>query len=277
MSQLPLPPGVRSVSRPPMMPPPAPPASMTTDEEPMDMGGADLSQEFVADMPIQASYVTICSIWPMSKESVQFAHGGKLKTYRIEAGSLEKPSYLRIYNTYTLTQNINRVEDGDPAQMARAVNARQLAQNDLVGYWTGNTLVGHTGRIGIFVCQSDRATPAELQNAKREQESFCKAQIQNADEQWFGGKRGFPLTEARRAAIWMKDTDQKRHPWFSDVGFDSTRECPKCGDQVSTARSFCKGCSTNVAEYLMERSRPAPENWAAVKEEMEFLAKKAGA
>lgn len=277
-TNLPLPPtGAAPRPLPPTTPmPQAQPAPVTQEvsEAPPPVRTENLPQEMFSGMPgSRPSGVTICSIYPRDLKSEPFAHGGRGRViYELKAGSVEKPSYLRVYNTFTMAQNI--YQDSDASQLApKPIEARSFAQNDLVGYWASHFVNGTVGRIGVFICAGDEATPQELEQAKQLQEEFFKEQVRLADEKWFGGERKFNLTEARRATKWLKDLDVKRHPWLADVRYDSTKLCPQCSEQVASTSHYCKECKTNIAAYLMERGRPAPEGWQAVAMEMEFLKK----
>jgi len=50
-----------------------------------------------------ARFVTICSVWPERMVSQAFTHAGVgIRRYTIEAGSLNKPAYLLLENTFDL-------------------------------------------------------------------------------------------------------------------------------------------------------------------------------
>jgi len=131
---LPLPPGTQT-PRPASAPPPpqaAPQPQMS--EAPPPVRTESLPAEWMNGMQARPTYVVVCSIYPRALRSEPMAHGGRARVYyELPAGSLERPSYLKVYNTFTMAQNI--YQDSDANQLSpKPIDARNFAQNDLVGY-----------------------------------------------------------------------------------------------------------------------------------------------
>lgn len=227
-------------------------------------------------------YVTICSIYPLPVESDIMPHmsvsvvdgqprRGSIRRYKMEAGSVDKPAYLRVYDTHSLVQNTQRMNGDDPEMLPQPIAAGDIAAN-LIQAWGGNQLNAHAGAAGIFICKGDTATPDELAAAQSRQTARFRFDISAADELWLNPNRrnGTLYVEARRAAEWLGVKDVKAHPWLGTLEYKEAKKCPACGTDVDITVHVCLGCRENIAKYMLDRGMEV-NNWPGVEREMEFL------
>ena len=198
-----------------------------------------------------------------------------MKQYIMEAGSMQKPSYLRVYNTFMWVQNIQAADpNSDPGRTMVQITGAAIAK-DLLQAWGGDHPAVRAGMIGVFICKGDVATPQELAAAKASQEARFRQIVANTDAAYEDERRRphLSLEEGRRAMEWLGDKDHRTHRWYKPITQVEYQVCPACGGDVLTTAHICRGCQTNIAVYLRDRGRSVPQGWTGVESEMEFLVK----
>lgn len=250
-------------------------ASSLSNEE---LGRApDIPAEFVRGTNVPGASITLCSIYPQDLESITLPHGGGLKVYKIKAGSMAKPSYTTIYNTFTMVMGMQTDPDRPPDREPKQITASDIVK-DLLKHWGGDHPATRAGFIGVFACKGTTATAEELQRAKEKQEAYFRRIVADADAAWADPRRrnNLSLEEARRAMEWLGDKNHRAHEWYRPISQVEYRACPACASDVETVAHVCKSCHTNIAVWLRDRDRIVePGSWPGVEAEMKFLAKAA--
>jgi hypothetical protein len=216
--------------------------------------------------------VTICSIWPHELESKPFSRGGKGRViYRIAAGSPEKPSYLRVDNTYDMIQQ----QDGPQSiqQVAAPITGAHQAQN-LVQYWVGDHPGNQAGRKGVGIINGDVATPEEIARLVKQQHNFLHFLVDRADDYHRVGK-SFKISGEHKRALEMLRLDIKMHPWYTSI-IQLYNDCPECSEKIFNTATKCRYCSISLAQYFLDRDIEVDAAiWPNVPKEMEFQKKRA--
>lgn len=231
------------------------------------------------DLPAELfglSSVVLCSIWPQRMESQIFTHAGVgRKIYTIEAGSLERPSYLILQNTFDLIIQQQGTEKGHYTATIPAASYG----NDIIRYWTGDHPGNRRGKKGIGIIKGHAvnglvtATPAELANLNHLQTEFLSYLVERADQLWDGGKREQIGNEHKRA-LKILGQDISQHPWFRSK-IQMYNDCPECYEPVKIEAISCRHCSKSIPAYFMERDEiPDAVKWPRVVQEIDRLTKK---
>lgn len=235
----------------------------------------DLPAEFYG-----LSTILICSIWPEALDSQPFTHGGVgRRVYHIEAGSIEKPAYLPLQNTFDMIiQQVGQDKGHYPATIPAAAYG-----NDIIRFWTGDTPANRRGKKGIGIIKGQRnaqglveATPAELAELERLQNGYLDYQIDSADRFWDRNERERIGNEHKRA-LKLRGQDVAQHPWFRSR-VQTYNDCPECFEPVKVEAIFCKTCSQPIVDHFMKRDEiPDAAKWPRVFKEFERLTAKAAA
>lgn len=246
---------------------------------------AELEQEAplarrLFDLPAEMyglSSVVLCSIWPERLQSQAFTHGGVgRKIYTIEAGSVERPAYLSLQNTFDMVIQQLGTEKGHYAATIPAA----AYGNDIIRFWTGDHPANKRGKKGIGIIRGKfnretsqvEATPEEIAELERHQHGFLSYLVERADNFWDRGEREKIGNEHRRALRMLK-LDVGQHPWFRSK-IQIYNDCPYCAEKVQVDAIFCKVCRQDIVEYFMKRGLvPDVGQWPRVVKEMEFLTK----
>lgn len=243
---------------------------------------ADVSRRLF-DLPPELfglSTIVICSIWPQKMDSQPFTHGGVgRKVYSIEAGSVVKPAYLILQNTFDMIIQQQGQERGNyPAQIPAAAYG-----NDIIRYWTGDHPANKRGKMGIGIIKGQRnaqglitATPDEIAQLEKLQSGYLDYLIERADQLWDTGKREMIGNEHKRA-LKLRGQDINQHPWYRSR-VQMYNDCPECFEPVKVEAIYCRHCSQSIVKHFTDRDEiPDPAKWPSITRELERLTKKKGA
>jgi hypothetical protein len=222
----------------------------------------DLPSEFFS-----LSTIVVCSIWPEALDSQTFTHGGiGRKVYHIEAGSVEKPAYMILQNTFDMIiQQIGQEKGSYPATIPAAAYG-----NDIIRYWTGDHPANTRGKKGIGIIKGQinaknqiEATPQEIHELERLQNGYLDYLIERADNFWDRGDRDKIGVQHKRALA-LRNQDITLHPWFRSR-VQMFNECPNCAEPIKSDAIFCKVCSQNVVDYFIKYNEvPDAAKWPRV-------------
>lgn len=227
----------------------------------------------------QQPYVVICSIWPERLISPPFAHSGVgRKNYYLEPGSIEKPSYLVVQNTFTYIQHANGQDPISYIEMP--IYASGLGQN-LIQHWTGDHPGNRRGKKGVGIIEGRRgadgkfeATEREIETLARQQRDFLGYIVERADMHWDSGRPGDrerATSPEPRKALKLLGLDENQHPWFRSK-VKQYSPCPACDERISTGAIKCGKCQENLAKHFMDRDEiPSVDEWPRVVKEIERL------
>lgn len=244
---------------------------------------ADLQQEANArrmfDLPAEffgLSTIVVCSIWPERMESQSFTHGGVgRRIYTIEAGSIEKPTYMVLQNTFDMIIQQQGQEKGHyPATIPAASYG-----SEIIRFWTGDHPANRRGKKGIGIIKGHvvngliQATDAELADLARLQNGFLTYLIERADMYWDRGEREKIGNEHKRA-LKLLGQDIAQHPWYRSK-VQIYNDCPECFESVKVEAIFCSHCRQSIVDSFMRRDEiPDSAKWPRVTKEIERLTAK---
>lgn len=244
---------------------------------------ADLQQEAtnarrMFDLPAEffgLSTIVVCSIWPERMESQSFTHGGVgRRIYTIEAGSIEKPTYMVLQNTFDMIIQQQGQEKGHyPATIPAASYG-----SEIIRFWTGDHPANRRGKKGIGIIKGHvvnglQATDAELADLARLQNGFLTYLIERADMYWDRGEREKIGNEHKRA-LKLLGQDIAQHPWYRSK-VQIYNDCPECFEPVKVEAIFCSHCQQSIVDSFMRRDEiPDSAKWPRVTKEIERLTAK---
>jgi hypothetical protein len=258
-------------------------SAIETSRVEADLEGEAQQRQRMFDLPAEfygLSTITICSIWPEALDSQPFTHGGVgRRVYHIEAGSVEKPAYMQLQNTFDMIIQQQGQEKGTyPATIPAASYG-----NDIIRFWTGDHPGNRRGKKGIGIIRGQRnpktglleATPAEIAELERLQNGFLDYLIDAADRFWDRGERERIGSEHKRA-LKLRNQDVAQHPWFRSR-VQTYNDCPECFEPVKVEAIFCKTCRQTIVDHFIRVGEvPDAAKWPRVYKEFERMtAKKA--
>lgn len=251
---------------------------------PVDPSSVDIESEMSAQTRFSPrmdkagmQHVTICSIWPdplISESMSRNGHGAW--RYKIDAGSPDKPRYLRVEMAYDIVFDSSSPPD-QPAEMTHKFIPANIEAAALIRFWAGDHPMNRHGMKGIRVIDGDLATPKEIAEMEKSQKAFLKAIISQADQRWQSAdaKEIKKIGPEAKKAFELLNLDVKLHRWYSNTE-QINLECPNCSESVKNTAIFCSGCRQPIAAYFVDRDlTPDPKLWPRVAEEVERLKKKA--
>lgn len=240
---------------------------------------ADVARKLF-DLPAEfygLTSIVICSVWPERMVSQYFTHGGVgRKTYTIEAGSAERPSYLSLQNTFDMViQQAGQEREYSPRPIPAAAYG-----NDIIRFWTGDHPANKRGKKGIGIIKGRlnqssgkiEATPEEITELVRLQNGYLDYLVERADNFWDRGERE-KIGNEHRKALRMRNQDINQHPWYRSR-VQAYNDCPYCAEKVQMDAIFCKTCHKDIVQYFVERNVvPDGALWPRVVKEMERITK----
>lgn len=185
--------------------------------------------------------IAICSISPFERHWER-SYG----RYRIQPGTIQKPSYLWIGDA--LDQYWTDMEKKEGIKVD--VKAKTIC-GDLVGM--------EEKKEGFFVIEGDKPTDLELSEAIAAQKEWHIGQVKLGDTSWAQhGKHEHISDTQRRAAVALG----VEREW---AGIVKPRiDCPACGEMVPAHVALCKFCNAIInkeafdkLEFATQGTRPA--------------------
>lgn len=197
--------------------------------------------------------VTIVSIWPEELISDSRPRGGQgAYRYQIGAGTRQKPSYLRVGSTYDIVFNPASPPMA-PAETTSGMIPAVIEAASLVRYWAGDHHANRFGKKGIGIIEGTVATDKELEQLERDQISWLKAMIAQADRYWRSNKPNEieKIGKEHRKALELLRLDFKLHTWYDNV-VAVYAACPRCESPIKNTSTFCIECKLDIPPYVIE-------------------------
>lgn len=180
--------------------------------------------------------IVICSIAPYEKHWERtYGH------YRIQAGSIENPSYMIVSDAKD--KYVTDIEEGH--YMMVDVRSENIVK-DLIGNGERDQ--------GFFVIEGAEVTEEELEKAAHRQRAFYIKLVREGDSSWARYGKHEHISDAhRRAAHALGET----RPWATIA--KANVECPSCGERVPAHVAMCKHCSAVINKEAFDRLQFANE------------------
>jgi len=138
-----------------------------------------------------------------------------------------------------VTGRDSRMDIGERNTRTEWVWAKQIA-DDIVRILNGNQQSDANVEpfSGVFVCQGQTPTEAELAGAHAKLKRFYEGRLRIADESWERFKNPiFILDVDRRAARYLNKLEK---PWLFDTQQET--KCPACAENVRAEAVVCRHC-----------------------------------
>ena len=138
---------------------------------------------------------------------------------------------------YTRKTNIERRKEF-------VFDAKQIAED--LCQQINNNGPGEASFFGVFVCEGEEPTEAELEKARKRLEAYFTQCIAAADVQWSANPRHDLISGIAKRAVRFLNLDPSDYRWMSVQR--KTVECPACGSRVKPGVAVCLGCGAILDE-----------------------------
>ena len=187
--------------------------------------------------------VKVVSIYPRPLE-VSFPWSPNINagshTYRIEAGSPEKPAMLEVDDAFQLVYFGATV--GYRHDVVRAID---IAKNIVDHFATGR--VGQdktTAGPGIFVLDPDRPLEEQIAEAQEKQDAYFDFLFREAQHLYSEGRYAEITDDHRTAARYLKQNPE----WLRRRTYGDMKECPYCMSSIPAQAVICRYCQSKIAD-----------------------------
>jgi hypothetical protein len=157
------------------------------------------------------------------------------------------------YALTEITGRDTRIDIGEKNSRLEYIYATQIAE-DLAKTLNANLLVGNIAGdedpvqsySGIFVCEGEVPTKAELAEAHAKLKRFYQGRVSMADASWEQNHNPIFIDAVdRRAARYLNELDK---PWLFDT--KTAEKCPACAEQVKPGAVVCRHCG-----FIIDRAK----------------------
>lgn len=197
---------------------------------------------------------TIYSVFPVKTEGKELSWVSGFKMYTMDAAPRDGYSKLVIEDAIQWIRDMSSVgDDNQQGSMAPAPVSAAIRADNLVTFWTSNTLgakSGYAPGIGVFNGFEGSVEFKDfLATLRTSQEAFFRWLVQDASDKHTKGEAHNISDLHRQAAKWLLDKGAERLPWYPKIEFADVKNCVACDAQIAAKAKKCQECSTDLVDY----------------------------